>query len=54
MTFVYTIHPTSFDYGSLLNVNEQMFQILPNRSAYNDRHNGKFNKHSSIMCFCIV
>ena len=25
MTFIYTIHPTSFDYGSLLNVNEQMF-----------------------------
>ena len=22
---VFTIHPTSFDYGSLLNVNEQMF-----------------------------
>ena len=25
MTFIYTIHPTSFDYGSSLNVNEQMF-----------------------------
>ena len=25
MTFIYTEHPTSFDYGSLLNVNEQMF-----------------------------
>ena len=25
MTFIYTIHPTSFDYGSLSNVNEQMF-----------------------------
>ena len=24
MTFIYIIHPTSFDYGSLLNVNEQM------------------------------
>ena len=34
MTFIYTIHPTSFDYGSLLNVS----QILQNRSAYNDRH----------------
>ena len=28
MTFIYTIHPTSFDYGSLLNVNEQMFRRL--------------------------
>ena len=56
MTFIYTIHPTSFDYGSLLNVNEQMFrsQILQNRSAYNDRHNGEFNKHSNITLFCIV
>ena len=26
MTFIYTIHPTNFDYGSLLNVNEQMFR----------------------------
>ena len=25
MTFIYTIHPTSFDYGSLLNVYEQIF-----------------------------
>ena len=25
MTFIFTIHPTSFDYGSLLNINEQMF-----------------------------
>ena len=26
MTFIYKIHPTSFDYGSLFNnVNEQMF-----------------------------
>ena len=25
MRFIYTIYPTSFDYGSLLNVNEQMF-----------------------------
>ena len=23
--FIYTIYPTSFDYGTLLNVNEQMF-----------------------------
>ena len=28
MTFNYKIHPTSFDYGSLLNVNEQMFRRL--------------------------
>ena len=28
MTFIYTIHPTSFDYRSLLNVNEQMFRRL--------------------------
>ena len=28
MMFIYTIHPTSFDYGSLLNVNEQMFRRL--------------------------
>ena len=27
MMFIYTIHPTSFDYG-LLNVNEQMFRRL--------------------------
>ena len=26
MTFIYTIHSTSFDYGSLLSVNEQMFR----------------------------
>ena len=26
VTFIYTIHPTSFDYGSLLNVNEQIFR----------------------------
>ena len=25
MMFIYTIHPTSFDYGILLNVNEQIF-----------------------------
>ena len=25
MMFIYTIHPTGFDYGSLLTVNEQMF-----------------------------
>ena len=25
MTFIYTINPTSFDYGILLNVNEQTF-----------------------------
>ena len=25
MTFIYTIHPTSFDCGRLLNVNEQVF-----------------------------
>ena len=25
MTFIYTIHPAGFDYGRLLNVNEQMF-----------------------------
>ena len=25
MMFIYIIHPTSFDYGSLLNANEQMF-----------------------------
>ena len=25
MMFIYTIHPTGFDYGILLNVNEQMF-----------------------------
>ena len=25
MMFIYTIHPTSFDYGRLLNVNEQVF-----------------------------
>ena len=28
MTFIYTIHPTSFDYGRLLNVNEQIFRRL--------------------------
>ena len=28
MTFIYTIHPTSFNYGSLLNGNEQMFRRL--------------------------
>ena len=28
MTFISTINPTSFDYGSLLNVNEQMFHIF--------------------------
>ena len=28
MTFIYTIHSTSFDYGILLNVNEQMFHRL--------------------------
>ena len=28
MAFIYTIHPTSFDYGSSLNVNEQMFRRL--------------------------
>ena len=28
MTFIYTIHPTSFDYGSLLNGYEQMFRRL--------------------------
>ena len=28
MTFIYIIHPTSFDYGSLLNINEQMFHRL--------------------------
>ena len=26
MMFIYTIHPTSFDYEILLKVNEQMFQ----------------------------
>ena len=26
MMFLYTIHPTSVDYESLLNVNEQMFR----------------------------
>ena len=26
MTFIYTIHPTSFDYGILLNANEQVFR----------------------------
>ena len=25
MTLINTIHPTSFDYGRLLNANEQMF-----------------------------
>ena len=24
------------------------------RSAYNDRHNGEFNKYNNIICFCIV
>ena len=28
MTFIYTIHPTSFNYGRLLNVNEQVFNKL--------------------------
>ena len=28
MTFIYRMHPTSFDYGSLLNVNEQIFHRL--------------------------
>ena len=27
-TFIYTIHPTSFNYGILLNVNEQMFHTF--------------------------
>ena len=26
VTLIFTIHPTSFDYGSLLNVNEQIFR----------------------------
>ena len=25
MTFIYTMHPNSFNYGSLLNVNQQVF-----------------------------
>ena len=28
MTLIYTIYLTSFDYGILLNVNEQMFHIF--------------------------
>ena len=53
MMFIYTIHPTSFDYGILLNVNEHFLQILQNRSAYSDRHNGEFNKDSNITCFAL-
>ena len=34
MTFIYTIHPTSFDYGSLLNVNEQMFHRYYRTGAF--------------------
>ena len=37
--FINTIHPTSFDYGILLKVSEQMF--LSNTNAYNDRDNDK-------------
>ena len=28
VTFIVTVHPTSFDYGSVLKVNEQMFQTF--------------------------
>ena len=53
MMFINKIHPTSFDLGILLHVNEQMFHILhvQNSSTYNDRHNGEFNEYSNIMRF---
>ena len=54
MMFIYTIHPTSFNYGILLHVNEQSFTDFTDQSAYKDRHNGKFNKYSCIMRFGIV
>ena len=41
VTFINTIHPTSFDYGILLKVSEQM--LLSNSNAYNDRDNDKYN-----------
>ena len=52
-TTIYTIHPTTFDYGSLLNFNEQMFRRLYRTGAYNDRHNGEFNKNSNIARFAL-
>ena len=46
-----TIHPTSFDYGSSLNVNKEMSHTFYRTvySAYNDRHNGEFNRYSTFM-----
>ena len=50
MTFIYTIrvHPTSFDYGILLNANEQMFCTLYRTGALTMidiyMYNGEFIK----------
>ena len=53
--YIYAIHPTSFDYGILLNVDEQMFHRFHRTGILtNNRHNGEFNRYSTIMCFCIV
>ena len=39
--FNYTINPTSFDYGILLNVmSVNVSQVLMKSGAYNDRDNG--------------
>ena len=49
VTLIFTIHPTSFDYGILLNVNEQMFHRF-HRTVALTMINIMVNK----VRFCIV